>query len=352
MILRPVGEPLRKTLVLAIVLVAGILAVAMLSNTPQGEVKPSSEPSKTTSTTTSTHTTTTEVKPEAKRADKIPTTAVKVTPEADVYPPILHVEGWHQPVPITVGINTAGAEDSPFITPDGNTFYFFFTPDMNIPVEKQLTDGVTGIWYSTWTIDGWSEARRLRLGTGLSMDGAECLRSDELWFASARAGNYRGVDFWIATLKDNAASDIRNAGARLNEEIKVGELHISADGQTIYFDSPVEGGKGGTDIWVTHLVDGVWSDPENVGDVNTEENDSRPFLSQDGSELWFTRTYMGTPAIYRSTMTETGWSTPELIISQFAGEPSLDAMGNIYFVHHFMKDGQFLEADIYVAYKK
>jgi hypothetical protein len=343
---------LRKALVFAIVLVAGILAVAMLSNTPQDSVEPDAEPSKTTSTTTTTQTTTTVTKPELKRADKIPAAAVKVTPEVDVYPPIIHVEGWNQPVPLTPEINTAGAEDSPFITPDGNAFYFFFTPDMNIPVEQQLTDGVTGIWYSTWTLEGWSEAKRLHLGTGLSMDGAEVLCGEEFWFASARAGNYRGVDFWIATLHDNVASNIHNAGARLNEEIQVGELHISADGGTIFFDSPAEGGKGGTDIWVTYLVDGVWSDAENVAEVNTDANDSRPFLSQDGTELWFTRTYKGTPAIYRSIKTETGWGVPELIISQFAGEPSLDAMGNIYFVHHFMKDGKFLEADIYVAYKK
>lgn len=340
---------MRKALVFAFVLVAGILAVSMLSNTPQDGVEPGTEPSKTTSTTT--HTTTT-VKPELKRADKIPAAAVKVTPEADVYPPILHVDGWNQPVPLTSEINTAGAEDSPFITPDGNTFYFFFTPDMNIPVEQQLNDGVTGIWYSTWTLDGWSEAKRLHLGTTPSLDGAEALCGDQFWFASARAGNYRRVDMWIATLTDDVASNIRNAGARLNKELQVGELHVTDGGETIYYHSEADGGKGSTDIWITHLVDGVWGDPENVADINTEADESRPFITEDGSELWFTRTYKGTPAVYRSTRTETGWSTPELIISQFAGEPSLDAMGNIYFVHHFMKDGKFLEADIYVAYKK
>jgi len=46
------------------------------------------------------------------------------------------------------------------------------------------------------------------------------------------------------------------------------------------------------------------------------------------------------------------WSEPELIISWFAGEPSLDNVGNIYFVHHFYKDGNMIEADIYVAKKK
>jgi len=41
-----------------------------------------------------------------------------------------------------------------------------------------------------------------------------------------------------------------------------------------------------------------------------------------------------------------------LILSQFAGEPSLDREGNIYFVHHYFEDGKMIEADIYVAYRK
>jgi len=47
------------------------------------------------------------------------------------------------------------------------------------------------------------------------------------------------------------------------------------------------------------------------------------------------------------------WSEPQLIISQFAGEPSLDMDGNIYFTHHFYNNtSQMVEADIYVAYRK
>lgn len=45
------------------------------------------------------------------------------------------------------------------------------------------------------------------------------------------------------------------------------------------------------------------------------------------------------------------WQEPELIISQFAGESSIDNEGNVYFTHHFFKDGVMLEVDIYVAYK-
>ena len=43
----------------------------------------------------------------------------------------------------TAPVNTSGREDSPFLLPDGQTLYFFFTPDVSIPAEKQLFDGVT-----------------------------------------------------------------------------------------------------------------------------------------------------------------------------------------------------------------
>ena len=81
------------------------------------------------------------------RSDTIPADAVKGTPATDNFKPVLHLDDWEDPVPMTGPINTAGAEDSPFITPDGNRF-FFFTPDVRVPAEKQLLDKVTGIWWS------------------------------------------------------------------------------------------------------------------------------------------------------------------------------------------------------------
>ena len=85
----------------------------------------------------------------------------------------------------------------------------------------------------------------------------------------------------------------------------------------------------------------------NVGDQDW------PYVTQDGKELWFTRTCLGSPAIYRSVKVNGMWGEPELIISQFAGEPSVDGDGNIYFVHHFYTaDSRMIEADIYTAQRK
>jgi hypothetical protein len=288
------------------------------------------------------------------RVQSIPATAVKMSPSSYTIPPILHSDEFQDPVPLGSGINTAGAEDSPFILPDGNTLYFFFTPDGNIPAEKQLFDGVTGIWSSSKVNGEWTEAQRIFLQREgePALDGAECVVGDEMWFASARQGNKRNIDIWTAQFKSGKWTDWKNTGELLNVQYEVGELHITLDGSEMYFHSPRAGGKGNYDIWVTRLVDGKWQTPENVSEVNTTDMDGWPCITPDGQELWLTRPYMGTSAIYRAKKVNGKWSEPELILSQFAGEPTLDYMGNLYFVHHFFKDNRMIEADIYVAYRK
>ncbi len=51
---------------------------------------------------------------EISRESKIPAQAVKITPEADVSPPVSKSAEYENPVPLPAPINTAGAEDSAF----------------------------------------------------------------------------------------------------------------------------------------------------------------------------------------------------------------------------------------------
>ncbi|MCB9426783.1 MAG: OmpA family protein [Flavobacteriales bacterium] len=59
---------------------------------------------------------------------------------------------------------------------------------------------------------------------------------------------------------------------------------ISADGKTLYFASNMPGGLGGLDIWKVEVKgNGAYGEPENLGDrVNTEGNESFPFIDEDG----------------------------------------------------------------------
>jgi hypothetical protein len=287
------------------------------------------------------------------RENAISSDAVKMTPEMDEHPPILHSSEWTQPVPLGVAINTAGGEDSPFILPDGQTLYFFFTPNVTVPAERQLLDGLTGIYVSEKQNGEWGIAKRVVLQDAgkLALDGAEFVSGNTMWFASAREG-YSGVNLFTAEYVNGQWRNWRYVGDKLMKDYAVGEMHITSDGEELYFHSDRSGGKGQFDIWISRQANGEWQQPVNVDAVNTAENDGWPFISQDGTELWFLRTYMGSPAIYRSIKINGDWSTPELIVSQFAGEPTLDNEGNLYFVHHYYRGSTMIEADIYVAYKK
>jgi hypothetical protein len=287
------------------------------------------------------------------RDSSIPAGAVKIIPGTDLLPPILHSDKYRSPVPLSCTINTAGAEDSPFILPDGKTLYFFFTPDPKAPPEKQLLDGVTGIYVTRKEGTTWTKPEKVILQDPgkLALDGCEFVWGTTMWFCSARDG-YAGVNMFTAEYKEGTWGNWQYAGDMLNKQYSLGEMHITSDGKEMYFHSPRAGGKGGLDIWVSRNSGGTWQVPWNLGAVNSPDNEGWPFVTGDGSELWFLRTYNGSPAIFVSEKEGDSWQEPELILSQFAGEPSLDDAGNIYFTHHFYKDNSMLEADIYVANRK
>jgi hypothetical protein len=289
--------------------------------------------------------------PNVTRNEKLPSDIAKRTAETDLHPPILHSNEFELPIPLGSGINTSGAEDSPFILPDGQTLYFFFTPDVRIPPEKQLLDEVTGVWVSRKIGNTWTEAERVWLQDPgkLALDGAVAIQGEEMWFASAREG-YTGVNMFTAKWINGKWSNWTYCGDRLMKEIKIGEVHIH--GNDLYFHSDREDGQGNYDVWMTTRNGNNWSDPVNISTVNTPDMDGFPFVSSDGNELWFCRTYLGTPAVFRSKKVNEEWQEPELIVSQFAGEPTLDNEGNLYFSHHFYENNVMIEADIYVAYKK
>jgi hypothetical protein len=291
------------------------------------------------------------VYPVVDRYTKLPSDIAKQGPETDLYPPILYSEEFEEPVPAPGELNTSGGEDSPFILPCGNQMYFFFTPDVRIPVEEQLLDSVSGTWLSIRIQGVWTKAERIWLNDPdvLSMDGAVSIQGDEMWFASAREG-YTGVNNFTAERVDGKWTNWQYAGDRIMKELRVGETHIHGD--DLYYHSDLEGGKGDLDIWKTTRSQGEWSDPVNIDAVNSEGPDGWPYVNEEATELWFTRTYLGTPAIFRSKWASGEWSEPELIVSQFAGEPTLDKEGNLYFTHHFFDHGEMIEGDIYVAFRK
>jgi outer membrane protein OmpA-like peptidoglycan-associated protein/tetratricopeptide (TPR) repeat protein len=64
---------------------------------------------------------------------------------------------------------------------------------------------------------------------------------------------------------------------------------LSRDGKTLYFSSDRPGSLGGVDIWKVAINDdGTYGEPQNLGNkVNTEGNESFPFIADDNKTLYF-----------------------------------------------------------------
>ena len=286
--------------------------------------------------------------PVVDRHAAIPSDVTKVTPAQDPTPPVLHSAEFQEPVPLPV-ISTAGAEDAPFIPADRDELYFFFAADVRQHPAVQVQNPVNGIWLSKRVDGSWQEPTLVWLQQPgeLALNGCPFVGGDELYFCSARDG-YSGLNWFRAQYAAGAWGGW--ALFAFDPALEVGELHIHGD--ELYYHSGRAGGAGGIDIWMATRQGGVWVNPVNVTAVNGPSDDTRPYVTPDGGELWITRTYEGTPALFRSKKVGGEWQEAELIVSRFAGEPTLDAQGNLYFVHHFYDNGVMLEADIYVAYRK
>ena len=78
-----------------------------------------------------------------------------------------------------------------------------------------------------------------------------------------------------------------------------------------FITSDKSGGQGGTDIYWTYKKDnGSWSSFVNLSDINTEYDEGSPFLSDDGTKLYFaSKGYnsIGDFDIFVATKTDSGW---------------------------------------------
>jgi OOP family OmpA-OmpF porin len=70
----------------------------------------------------------------------------------------------------------------------------------------------------------------------------------------------------------------------------LGGAFLSYDGKTLFFTSDRKGTVGGIDIWYTQKIGDKWEQPKNAGKgVNTAGYDGFPSLSADGKHLYFMR---------------------------------------------------------------
>ena len=106
-------------------------------------------------------------------------------------------------------------------------------------------------------------------------------------------GQYGESEEGINKLKLYSAELIKGEWTKIEElpfnsdEFSTGHPALNPDNTLLYFVSDRPGGEGGTDIYVSRLEDGKWSEPTNLGpEVNTKGNEMFPFVDANGN-LYF-----------------------------------------------------------------
>ncbi len=141
--------------------------------------------------------------------------------------------------------------------------------------------------------DPWSTPQPLPVELNQGGDGGASLSSDSLALYFSRGGEFgpsQGSDLYLATREsmEMAWNDPQPVPV-VNTGFSDIDPDISSNGLELYFASDRPGGQGNWDLWVSRrssLLD-TWSEPENLGLLNSTGTESGPDLSEDGLTLFY-----------------------------------------------------------------
>lgn len=97
------------------------------------------------------------------------------------------------------------------------------------------------------------------------------------------------ADLMVSNRENGEWTKAKSVGKTINSKYFEGNLSISKDGKTLYFSSNRKEGSGAMDIYKCTLQPkGDWGTPVNLGNViNTPFNEDAPYISEDGTRLYF-----------------------------------------------------------------
>lgn len=255
---------------------------------------------------------------------------------------------WNTPQKVPPPVSSPRWEDGPSISPDGNTLYYSIGRDRNVKT-----------YFSRKTEKGWGNPLEIDINIESFPTGAPHTQDGKtLYISSLRPGVFGLGDIFVSIKNKNGEwKKIKNLGKTINTKYMESEPFIAKDNKTLYFASTRKGGKGSTDIWMAKKTTNGWTKPLNLeSPVNSKLEESQPFVTHDGKELYFmavNRKGIPGPAIFRSIKQGKKWTEPDLVISGFVGEPTLTADSQyLYFVHLIMKNGKLTDAEIMYAQRK
>jgi outer membrane protein OmpA-like peptidoglycan-associated protein len=197
------------------------------------------------------------------------------------------VGAWGKPAGIGATVNTIGHEAAIGFAPDGQTLFIY---------KDDKGDG--NIYFSELKNGEWSSP--VKMGSDINSTAWEThatvsSNSDLLIFTSNRAGGYGGRDLWYCVrLPDGAWSLAQNMGSVVNSQFEEEAPFLAFDGKTLFFSSQGHTSMGGFDVFRSELIEGNWTEPENLGyPINTSDDNTFFVLSADGKTAYYSSRHDG-----------------------------------------------------------
>lgn len=199
-------------------------------------------------------------------------------PFLDVYTSTMGDSGTFSEASTLTSVNSKFHDGPVTISTDGNTMYFSSDSFREGLFEKdkvnKLKLGKNNLYVATKSGDSWTNIKPLPFNSkdyslsnpSLSRDGKT------LYFSSNMPGSLGGVDIWKVSVNGDTYGAPENLGNKVNTEGNESFPFIADDNSTLYFASSGKQGLGGYDVYQIDLAKG--SEAVNMGKpVNTEKDD-------------------------------------------------------------------------------
>jgi Tol biopolymer transport system component len=204
-------------------------------------------------------------------------------------------------------VNSAGDDYNPTFAPDGKTVYF---------TRRQDRKGNETIMFSLWENGKWAEPKAAAFSVGKDKEPMFAPDGKRLFFASTRPNGRdarSNFDIWLVEKTSAGWSEPRNVG-EVNSAGYDNYPAVAADG-TLYFASVRIDGRKDNDLYRSRFVNGKYQTPESLGDaINTEATEADPFVAPDQSYIIFSSDRAGGAGegdLYVSFNAQGKWTAPQ-----------------------------------------
>ncbi|EKB49434.1 OmpA family protein [Cecembia lonarensis] len=208
--------------------------------------------------------------------------------------------GWSKPEGISEKINTYYNEGTCTISADGNILIYTScdAPDSFGSCDLYVAYKVNGQWQRSQNMGKNVNSRSWDSQPSLSADGRI------LFFSSNRRGGYGGNDIWYSLrMPDGSWSEAKNLGPVINTPKDEVSPFIYFNNEILFFASNGHEGFGGMDIFVSRVVKGEFSTPENLGyPINDHQDQFSLFITAQRDYAYYTESYFKGGKVERSLL--------------------------------------------------